>query len=392
MRDIAELIDALDAVVAGAPGFVDEPLVVEAEALALQLRRRTGYLGGTLVLAIVGGTGAGKSSLLNAIAGETVASVSDIRPHTHEPLAWMPESADSGLGALLDELDIVVRRRHDQFETLCIIDLPDFDSYAQAHREVVERLLPHVDAVAWLVDPVKYADPILHSEFLAPVSQHAAQFIFVMNKMDLLPGADHGTVIGDFQRLLRDDGFDDVRVIPVAASPIVGSPQGIVDLTDHLRERLTDKRVALNKLVHEVRDLVRRMGRDAGVWGGTGDAFEREWITTRDSVVDGLAGPPGSSQREDATCRLSDFIAALAGAAGPRGFEVRERMPVNVVAQVVNDIAATAATTSTEARRNHLDDTIGTPLRSWAYGRAVFGATVAFAGVSAYTVEDRLWR
>lgn len=392
MRDIAELIDALDRVVAAAPGFVDEDLVDEAQTLARTLRRRTGYLGGTLVLAIVGGTGAGKSSLLNAIAGDTVASVSDIRPHTHEPLAWMPEAADSGLIALLDELEVVVRRRQDQFDTLCIIDLPDFDSYAHAHRDVVERLLPHVDAVAWLVDPVKYADPVLHSEFLEPVAEHSAQFVFIMNKMDLLPEADRETVVTDFTRLLDEDGFENVTVISVAAAPTDGDPQGIDDLSEHLRSRLDDKRLAINKLIHEVRDLVRRVGRDAGVWGGVGQTFGEMWTAARDVAVEGLTGPPGSPQREDAMCQLSDFVAVLAVSAGPRGAEVREIMPPDVVAKVINDVAATAATTSAEARRTYLDDTIGAPLRQWAYRRAVFGATVAVAGLSAYTVEERLWR
>lgn len=392
MRDIAELIDALDRVVAAAPGFIDDALLDEARTMAARLRRRTGYLGGTLVLAFVGGTGAGKSSLLNAIAGDTIASVSDIRPHTHEPLAWMPEGAGAGLSALLDELEIVVRRRQDQFETLCIIDVPDFDSYAQAHRDVVERLLPHVDAVAWLVDPVKYADPILHSEFLEPVSEHSAQFVFVMNKMDLLPKSDRKTVIDDFTRLLEGDGFSDVNVLAVAAAPSSGEPQGIADLTDHLRSRLDDKRVAINKVIHEVRDLVRRVGLDAGVWSGTGQPFEELWTTARDAAVSGLEGPPGSPHREDAMCQLSDFVAALAVSAGSRGSEVREIMPPDLVATIANDVAATALKTSAEARRTYLDDMIGEPLREWAYRRGAFGATVAVAGVSAYTVEDRLWR
>jgi GTP-binding protein EngB required for normal cell division len=392
MRDIAELIDALDRVVAGAPGFVDELLLDEARTMAVRLRRRTGYLGGTLVLAFVGGTGAGKSSLLNAIAGEAIASVSDIRPHTHEPLAWMPEAAGGGLAALLDELNIVVRRRHDQFETLCIIDVPDFDSYAQAHRDVVEGLLPYVDAVAWLVDPVKYADPILHSEFLEPVSEHSAQFMFVMNKMDLLPRSDRKTVVDDFTRLLEGDGFVDANVLAVAAAPTEGEAQGITELTDHLRTRLDDKRLAINKVIHEVRDLVRRIGLDAGVWAGTDRAFDELWTKARDAAVNGLEGPPGSPHREDAMCQLSDFVAALAVSAGSRGYEVREIMPPDLVATVANDVAATALKTSADARRTYLDDMIGQPLRDWAYRRGVFGATVAVAGVSAYTVEDRLWR
>lgn len=392
MRDVDQLIDALDRVVVTAPGFVDEGLAIAADSAALQLRRRTGYLGETLVLAIVGGTGAGKSSLLNAIAGEPIASVSDIRPHTHEPLAWIPESAGGGLTALLDDLEVHVRRPQNLFDSLCIIDLPDFDSYAEAHREVVERLLPLVDVVAWLVDPVKYADPSLHSDFLKPVHQHGAQFVFVMNKMDLLSPESRVLVVDDFVRLLAEDGFEESSVIVIAASPTEGEPFGIDELTAHLHLRLTDKRLALNKLVHEVRDLVRRIGIDASVWNGFGESFDERWRVTRDKVATGLAEPDGSPEREDAACRLSDFVAAFAQSAGDHAAEVRKAVPHTVIDQAIKDVAANAMTTSLTARKDHLDAKIGSPLRDWAHRRAVFGATVAFAGVSAYAVEDRLWR
>ena len=62
----------------------------DAEAIARDLAERLGFPAETYVLALVGGTGVGKSSLLNALAGSSVSDASARRPTTAEPLAWVP--------------------------------------------------------------------------------------------------------------------------------------------------------------------------------------------------------------------------------------------------------------------------------------------------------------
>ena len=49
---------------------------------------------------------------------------------------------------------------------VAVLDLPDMDSVERTHRERVEELLPRVDAVAWVTDPEKYHDAVLHDDFL----------------------------------------------------------------------------------------------------------------------------------------------------------------------------------------------------------------------------------
>ncbi|MDJ0960921.1 MAG: 50S ribosome-binding GTPase, partial [Acidimicrobiia bacterium] len=118
MRDVLELLDALDLVVARGQGVVPQARLDEAEAIVARIRDRRGFHGETLVLGLIGGTGSGKSSLLNAIAGETIASVSALRPHTDRPLAWLPVDAAPSLLETLDAAAIVDRHTQDTMDNV----------------------------------------------------------------------------------------------------------------------------------------------------------------------------------------------------------------------------------------------------------------------------------
>ena len=54
----------------------------EAERTAALIEQRSGFEGNTYVIALAGGTGVGKSSLLNALAESHVTEVRAIRPTT----------------------------------------------------------------------------------------------------------------------------------------------------------------------------------------------------------------------------------------------------------------------------------------------------------------------
>ena len=122
-----------------------------------------------IVLAFVGGTGVGKSTLLNALAGETVSPASVRRPTTSQPVAWVPADERSGAGRRCSSwLGVQDVREHgaNDLGPVAILDLPDMDSVASEHRVRVEAILPRVDAVAWVTDPEKYHDAALHDDFL----------------------------------------------------------------------------------------------------------------------------------------------------------------------------------------------------------------------------------
>ena len=229
--------------------------------------RRMGFPGDAYVLAFVGGTGVGKSSLLNALAGETVSPASVVRPTTSQPVAWVPEEEREDLVPLLEWLGVEDVREHGSNELgpVAILDLPDMDSVASAHRTRVEAILPRVDAVAWVTDPEKYHDAALHDDFLRRWIPRLARQVVVVNKADRLGPEDGRRVRADLAADLasaRAPGNQpSVEVLLTSAAP--------VPTLDGLRTWLSDgvaaKAIVRAQVAATVVDLVRRLARDAGM-------------------------------------------------------------------------------------------------------------------------------
>ncbi|HEU4750766.1 MAG TPA: GTPase, partial [Acidimicrobiia bacterium] len=135
-----------------------------AQSLLGQIERRLGFKGDTYVMALAGGTGVGKSSVLNALAGQPVSPARALRPTTEHPLAWVANDSREMLAPLLDWLGIsrVVGHHRADLQGVAILDLPDVDSIRIEHRATVDALLPRIDVVAWVVDLEKYDDERLH--------------------------------------------------------------------------------------------------------------------------------------------------------------------------------------------------------------------------------------
>jgi GTP-binding protein EngB required for normal cell division len=288
-------------------------------------RLRLSYPESTVVVALVGGTGSGKSSLLNAIAEEEVALTGGIRPMTVAPLALVPTSERASLDGYLDILGISERVDHAGPEWLCLIDLPDNDSVEVEHRHQVAQLLPRVDMIIWVTDPEKYRDASLHQGSIAPLSAYQRQFAFVLNQVDRIVAQDVHAVVDDFAEALRDDGITEPYILTTAAQPAAGPPIGIDSLLQHLergrshresvhRKLLTDLGVAASLLV-------------ASSSGAHGVDFEKRWAHELEKAANlGLAG-----EVSDAAHGLAGFVARLAeevdGETTDRLHEVSEDVP-----------------------------------------------------------------
>ena len=402
--DMVELLDAVDRAVAAGTGIVSEAAAVEATTRAAELRGRRGFQAQTLLLAIAGGTGTGKSSLLNAIAREPVASVSRLRPHTSRPLAWLPTPTGPAVDDLLDRLEIFERVPQTQWPGVGLIDLPDMDSVAEHHRRTVEDLIPTVDGVVWVFDPAKYGDPSLHSDFLEPLAEYRDQFVFVLNKIDLLDAEDRLSVLDEVRRKLHDDGYPEALIFPIAAAPPIGDPEGLDALELYLGNQLDAKRLAVSKWLIDISRELRSLGEDAGVWTGADIDLRDRWTRDRDAAVAGILPGSGPGSRSDALCRLEDLVAMVAVEVGPRiGADVRDRFPEGVIEALLNEAAQRAAKAGGEVRRKRdaadagmasaravLDQEIGDPLRSALVGRARFGAALLEAALRVASIEAAL--
>lgn len=257
-RCLATLDDAIAA--ANALGL-DVRAAVETRDTA---RARLGFPSSAYVLALAGGTGVGKSTLLNAIAGDDVSAAGARRPTTSEAVAWVPSSRRRELAGLLGWLGIAELHEHagDAFADVAVLDLPDFDSVALEHRERVDALLPRVDAVAWVVDPEKYMDGVMHGGYLQEYAPRIRRQIVVLNRSDLLSPGDARRVAEDMRDQLRRDGARGVEVVVTRARDGAG---GIAELRAWLESEVDAKRVVTARVAAEARAAVRDLAAGAGV-------------------------------------------------------------------------------------------------------------------------------
>jgi hypothetical protein len=269
MSELARCLAALERVAEAA-----ERLGVDAGGARATLesaKARLGFPGTAFVLALAGGTGAGKSSLLNALAGREVSRPGPVRPVTGEPVAWVPADAAQELRPLLNWVGVekVVSHSDADFADLCVLDLPDYDSVDRSHRARVDEILPRVDAVCWVLDPEKYADRVLHEDYLRPLAHHGDRAVFVLNRRDMI-GDDRvvGRLIADLRRRLAMDGIGDPPVFAVSASPPAGFGTGqLQDLRAWLTERMEVKAVVAGRVAADCAAAGAAIARRAGLEG-----------------------------------------------------------------------------------------------------------------------------
>jgi len=137
-----------------------------------------------LVVAFFGGTGVGKSSLLNRLAGEAVAQSSAERPTSREITFYLHESVT--MSRLPAELPVdrirQARHRNDKYKNVLWVDMPDFDSVETANRDLVNDWLPHIDLLAYVVNPERYRDDSGWRMLLGNAGRHA--WVFLINHWD----------------------------------------------------------------------------------------------------------------------------------------------------------------------------------------------------------------
>jgi GTPase Era involved in 16S rRNA processing len=285
----AELTAALEV---GAP-WLDPALVERAIAATERSVQRLQLGAGHTVVALVGATGSGKSSLFNALARMEIAQVGARRPLTSQPMAcvW----GEGGSQQLLDWLQVPPTRRITResvldadyqapLHGLVLLDLPDHDSTEAIHRVEVDRLVDMVDLLVWVVDPQKYADDALHSGYLQRLAGHTGVMVVVLNQIDRLTPDEAATCERDLRRLLDADGLSAVRMLPVSAKRGDG--------------------------VDELRSLLAGVVQDQAA---IADRIHADLRATTDAVLTGLAPiEPGNGEPPGAE-RLLEELAAAAG-------------------------------------------------------------------------------
>jgi energy-coupling factor transporter ATP-binding protein EcfA2 len=239
----------------GQDGF-DAGLLADAEELLARAGERLRLSSHHTIAVLVGGTGSGKSSLFNQLAGAQFSPAGVLRPVTREPHAcvWGME----GAGPLLDWLGIEPRRRYARSSALAegeraltgllLVDLPDHDSVLAGGSAEVNRLVSQADLMVWVLDPQKYADAAVHSRYLVPMAGHASVIAAALNQADLLTPEQAEDCVADLRRLLDAEGLHDARVLVTSAT----SAAGVADLRRALIETVIARQAALRRISADV--------------------------------------------------------------------------------------------------------------------------------------------
>ncbi|MGN7210985.1 dynamin family protein [Brachybacterium paraconglomeratum] len=297
-----ERLDALDRALAALDGIAPGEALTGTTELLERIDRRRALSAEHTVIGLFGATGSGKSSLLNALIGKDVARAAVRRPTTSAPLAAV--LGDAGSEALLDWLEVEERHALDEGTALAraankpargrrarrteagtpgvvLLDLPDLDSVESAHRDIAERMTGMVDVIVWVTDPQKYADALLHHEFVRPFAGHDAVTVLVLNQVDRLREAEREGVLASLAAIARADGLESAPVL--AASAETG--EGIEELREHLLGIARSREAVVERHRADVRGAAARLREAADPTG----MAERSSPAAIDTLVEDLS-------------------------------------------------------------------------------------------------------
>ena len=297
-----ERLDALDRALSALDGIAPGEALTGTTELLERIDRRRALSAEHTVIGLFGATGSGKSSLLNALIGKDVARAAVRRPTTSAPLAAV--LGDAGSEALLDWLEVEERHALDEGTALAraaskpargrrarrteagtpgvvLLDLPDLDSVESAHRDIAERMTGMVDVIVWVTDPQKYADALLHQEFVRPFAGHDAVTVLVLNQVDRLREAEREGVLASLAAIARADGLESAPVL--AASAETG--EGIEELREHLLGIARSREAVVERHRADVRGAAARLREAADPTG----MAERSSPAAIDTLVEDLS-------------------------------------------------------------------------------------------------------
>ncbi|MHB1490533.1 MAG: GTPase [Cellulomonas sp.] len=393
--------DALEQAVTLAGGRVDDDVARRVSRTIAGARERLALGVDHTLVALVGGTGSGKSSLFNAIAGLDFADVGVRRPTTAEVTACVWGATGE---SLLDWLGVASDRRIEResaldgeaeapLRGLVLLDLPDHDSIEPAHRVIVDRLLPMVDLLVWVVDPQKYADDALHSGYLQHLVGHESAMVVVLNHIDTVRPEMREELAADVSRLLVEDGLTGVPVTIASAREGLG----VTDIRARLVDVVGRRSTAAVRVGAELNDAAALLARAIDV-----AAAPRAPIPV-DAVVDDLVAAAGLLAVADAVAALARGASGTLPALGPvqpdsvdvarsRWLDSLDgRAPAGWLADIAVRIA------SVDRLRLAVDEALGavalTTRRSrLAVTLSAFAVVAVAAGAAASAVASGWWR
>ncbi|HEX9354939.1 MAG TPA: GTPase [Streptosporangiaceae bacterium] len=308
---------------------------------------------GPILVALVGSTGAGKSTLVNSVVGAQVSATGIRRPTTNSPvLACHPDEADwfaenvflptvprvrqEGLARSGRDGLLVLAASEGMPKGVALLDTPDIDSVVSAHRDFAHQFLDASDLWLFMTTASRYADAAVW-ELLEYAKERGAALGIVLSRVPPSSGAEltahfgamlEANGLGENDRfVINETVITDGRLPAEASGPVrewlqdtaVRADRRVAVLTQTMAGVLDTFRSRVPALAAEVEaQLVIRSDLKAAVEG----AYAAGLAEADEALAD------GSLLRGEILARWQDFAGTgdlLRGLQAPRGRQGRQR-------------------------------------------------------------------
>ena len=329
--DSSELIERCDRLAALADRRLALPAATfAAAARARQLhdhlygfvRPRLSDIDAPLLVLLLGPTGAGKSSLLNTIAGAEVSKAGVLRPTTREAVLFASESdsrriLQSGRLAVIAKERLRLAAAPASRDGVAVIDAPDVDSVERDNRELADVLVESCDLCVFVTTATRYAD-LVPWEVLRRVRERGLSLVVVLNRVPA-EEQDRSAVVADARRLLGnadlivvDEGDLDPQVDGLSRDKARPLLERMARLAAEADERRAVATQALAGAVRGLTPLVQDIADDLEHQAIDADALQRIAVATYSeelvSLTRALQG--GLILREEVLRRWNEFVGA----------------------------------------------------------------------------------
>ena len=360
-----------------------------ADQLGNYIVPRLTQAGAPMLVVVGGSTGAGKSTLVNSLAGEPVTEAGVLRPTTRSPvLIHHPDDHEwFEAGRVLPEVTradqspdsthaVRIVRSSSIPPGLALLDAPDVDSIDETNRELASQLLGAADLWLFVTSAARYADQVPW-DYLRAASERNTAIAVVLDRVH-----EEGLVEvrGHLARMMSSRGLSD--------SPLFTIPEAVLDARglvhdssiDHIKvwlEELAADTHARSTVVsqtldgavrqnvfraHDVADAMDSQVQAADVLhAALESAFSLVLDAIEESLSDGsmirgqlaarwqefLGGGEVMRSMEDKVVRIRDRIVEGVRGKRTRATQVIEAIESSVTFVVVEAIESAAETTAT---------------------------------------------
>ena len=290
------------------------------------VRPRVADLDAPLLVLLLGPTGAGKSSLLNTIAGAEVSQTGVLRPTTRDAVLYASE-ADAQRILSAGRLGVIAKDRlklaaaPTGSDGVAVIDAPDIDSVERDNRELADVLVEVSDLCVFVTTATRYAD-LVPWQVLSRVVERGLPLVVVLNRAPA-DAEDRAAVAGDAKRLFGEGGtpldlivIDEGDLDPGVSGLSRDKAGRLLDRIGRLAAEADERRAVatqalagalkgLAPLTHAIADDLEHQAIDA-------DALRRIAVSIYaeelDSLTSALKG--GLMLREEVLRRWNEFVGA----------------------------------------------------------------------------------